>query len=224
MEKRDNKSAYDSGIYDSHIINVLPYYTEYHGQVIDLVKTVGDPSPRWLDTGCGTGTLALRALQELPDIRFTLCDPSEKMLGEAKAKLQGKNMEFLNISSGELAFDQEYDVVTAIQCHHYYNLEEREHALRCCHRALKDSGIFVTFENIRMSTEESDAIMLKRWLRFLADHGNSPAEVEMQRNRRGVEVFPITVEQHIELLKKCGFRSVNVLWASYLQAGFWAIK
>lgn len=46
----------------------------------------------------------------------------------------------------------------------------------------------------------------------------------MQRNRRGVEVFPITLEQHIELLKKCGFRSVNVLWASYLQAGFWAIK
>ena len=28
----------------------------------------------------------------------------------------------------------------------------------------------------------------------------------------------------IELLKKSGFSSVNLLWSSYLQAGFWAIK
>ena len=46
----------------------------------------------------------------------------------------------------------------------------------------------------------------------------------MHKERRGTEVFPITVEEHLSLLKKCGFRSVNLLWASYLQAGFWAVK
>ena len=34
----------------------------------------------------------------------------------------------------------------------------------------------------------------------------------------------IAVEKHIDLLKKIGFSSVNILWSSYLQAGFWAIK
>ena len=41
---------------------------------------------------------------------------------------------------------------------------------------------------------------------------------------RAMGISPEDVKMHIELLKKCGFRSVNVLWTSYLQTGFWAIK
>ena len=84
--------------------------------------------------------------------------------------------------------------------------------------------MFITFENIRMSTDDSDAIALNRWTRFLDEHGNNEEDVQMHRNRRGIEVFPITIEEHINILRKCGFTSVDLLWASYLQAGFWAIK
>ena len=105
MSKIDNASAYDSGIYDSNIVNVLPYYTEFHAQVMDLVKAMG----------------------------------------------------------------------------------------------------------------------LKRWENFLSKSFDNE-EVKRHIDRRGVEVFPITIEEHLKLLKECGFTSVNVLWQSYLQAGFWAIK
>ena len=84
--------------------------------------------------------------------------------------------------------------------------------------------MFITFENIRMSTEESDAIALSRWANFLAEHGNSEEDVQMHLNRRGVEVFPITIEEHIKLLRECGFRSADLIWTSYLQDGFWAVK
>ena len=220
----DNKSAYNAGIYDSHIVNVLPYYSEYHAQVIDLVRSMETEAPKWLDSGCGTGTLALRALESIPNIRFTLCDPSEKMLEEAKQKLAGKDCRFLNVSSDGLTFEDEFDVVTAIQSHHYYEKKKREEAVRRCFRALRSGGIFVAFENIRMSTDESDTIAFKRWKTFLKEHGNSEEDVDMQVKRRGTEVLPITIEEHLELLKRCGFRSVDILWASYLQAGFWAVK
>ena len=95
--------------------------------------------------------------------------------------------------------------------------------MNCC-RALKENGVFVTFENIKMTTGESDSIALKRWENFLSDHLNDPEKVAHHMNRRGVEVFPITIEEHIKLLHECGFKSVDVLWTSYLQAGFWAIK
>ena len=45
----DNKSAYDSNIYDEHIVNVLPYYREYHDQIIDLVQICKQDSIDWLD-------------------------------------------------------------------------------------------------------------------------------------------------------------------------------
>ena len=221
---KDNRSAYNSNIYDDRIINVLPYYREYHGQIMDLVKAIGYKEPDWLDTGCGTGTLAERVLAERDDVRFTLCDPSEKMLAEAKGKLAGRDIRFFNISSQQIIFESAFDVVTAVQCHHYLQPGERRDAVEKCYRALRENGVFITFENIRMSTEESDAIALSRWAQFLADHGNSAEDVQMHLNRRGIEVFPITIEEHIKLLRECGFRSINLIWTSYLQAGFWAMK
>ena len=37
----DNRSAYNSNVYDANIINTLPYYREYHNQIMDLVRAMG---------------------------------------------------------------------------------------------------------------------------------------------------------------------------------------
>ena len=221
---KDNKSAYNSSVYDENIVSTLPYYREYHNQIIDLVKAMGTKDINWLDTGCGTGTLASRVLDSRDDVKFTLCDPSEQMLEIAQNKLCGSDIRVFNIASQMMTFDSEFDVVTAVQSHHYLKPDERKTAVENCFRALKDNGVFITFENIRMTTEDSDKIALKRWENFLSDHLKDPDIVKMHIDRRGVEVFPITIEEHIKLLREAGFKSVDVLWTSYLQAGFWAIK
>ncbi len=220
----DNSSAHNSDMYDGRIRSVLPYYEEYHGQIIDLVMASNPGRIDWLDTGCGTGTLAARVLESRDNVNFTLCDPSEGMLKVAGKKLEGKNVRFEKLSSGELQYDSEFDVVTAVQCHHYLQPEEREKAVRNCRRALKEGGIFITFENIRMTSGKSEEISLKRWKTYLEEHGNTPDEIDNQIKRRGSEVLPITIKEHMELLEKCDFSSVNILWASYLQAGIWAIR
>ena len=220
----DNRSSFGSDIYDNNITSVLPYYREYHPQVTDLVKAAGYTSPKWLDTGCGTGTLAFIALEELPDARLTLADPSEQMLSRAREKLAGKDISYVNVPSHELPFTDEFDIVTAIQCHHYYDEAGREAAVRHCFEALHKGGIFVTFENIRMSADESDAIAVRRWEQFQLGHGRTAADVEKHIARRGTEMFPITIEKHLALLRKCGFSTADILWTSYMQAGFWAIK
>ncbi len=220
----DNKSAYAANVYDEHIVRVLPYYRDFHDQIIDLAEACKPGAVDWLDTGCGTGTLAAKVLQTRRNVRFTLSDPSEKMLHVAEEKLQGQRVRFLRAASHELAFVSEFDVVTAVQCHHYYRPDEREKAVSNCWRALRSGGVLVVFENIRMSAGISDAIAVKRWVSFLREQGNTEQEIQMQMDRRGVETFPITVRQHLDLLKRTGFRSVDLLWASYLQAGFMAIK
>lgn len=221
---RDNKSAYNANKYDENIVSTLPYYREYHNQIIDLVKAMGIKDIEWLDTGCGTGTLASRVSECRDDVRFTLCDPSEQMLEIAKSKLEGRDIRTFNIPSQQMTFESEFDVVTAVQSHHYLQPDERKTAVGNCYRALKDNGVFIAFENIRMTTESSDKIALKRWENFLSDHLKDPAVVKMHMDRRGVEVFPITIEEHIKVLREAGFRSVDVLWTSYLQVGFWAVK
>lgn len=186
----DNKSAYNSDIYDGHIIHVLPYYREYHKQIIDLVKTLQLDAPKWLDTGCGTGTLALKALEAIPDAQFTLVDPSPNMLDEVQKKLKGREISLLRCPSHLLPFEDQFDVITAVLCHHYYNSKERKEAVKRCYQALKKNGILIVFENIRMSTELSDEIALQRWLHFLEREGNPPRDVQIHANRRGCRNIP----------------------------------
>ena len=61
-----------------------------------------------------------------------------------------------------------------------------------------------------MPTEESEAIALKRWGQFLLDHGWTPEGVKAHQARRGTEMFPITIEQHLEILKNDFFTSYYI--------------
>lgn len=222
----DNKSAYNSFEYDNRISQTLPYYEDLHQQVIDLVKVMDFQKINWLDTGCGTGKTAGKALAELGgiEVNFTLCDPSNEMLTAAQNRLNDPRIIYRNISSQELDYKEEFDVVTAIQCHHYLSREERKTAVQNCCRALKENGIFITFENICLENNSADLLAVKRWKNYMLSNGKTLQEVENHVARRGSTVHPITVTEHLELLKNSGFRFAEPLWLSYLQAGFFAIK
>ena len=47
---------------------------------------------------------------------------------------------------------------------------------------------------------------------------------EEHAKRFNNEYFPISVEEHLNLLKETGFKNVNLFWLSHMQAGFYAIK
>jgi tRNA (cmo5U34)-methyltransferase len=100
----------------------------------------------------------------------------------------------------------------------------RAQATKNCFRMLKKDGIYIEFENIRPLSENGKKIGLKRWGNFQIDMGRPAKEVAEHLKRFDVEYFPITITEHIGLLNETGFSTVEVLWASYLQAGFYAIR
>ena len=113
---RDNASSYNSFEYDSKINMTLPYYEEFHRQVIDVIRAVNFNKLKWLDTGCGTGKTARKVLEELVeiDIDFTLCDISNEMLNIARDILGDNGITYRNISSQALDYSEQFDVITAI--------------------------------------------------------------------------------------------------------------
>ena len=103
-------------------------------------------------------------------------------------------IDLINSASQDMEFESEFDVVTAVQCHHYLHPEERRAAVTKCYNALRNGGVFVAFENIKMTTDESEKIALQRWAKYQADHGLSEVEIGEHLGRRGVNMFPITIE------------------------------
>lgn len=221
-----NSSPYAAADYDSNIERTIPYYSFFYQQTLDLVAALGLDGFQWLDCGCGTGTMAEMALEMFPEAAFTLCDPSEDMIALARHKLSGEKRvcEYRVLGTECIAFDNRFDVATAIQSHHYFREDERVKATENVYRALKEGGIYIFFENTAPLTEEGKTIVMNRWARYQRAHGKTEAEIETYLSRYGKNYFPITATAHLENLKQAGFKTAEPFWLSVMQAGFYAVK
>ncbi len=225
---RDNKTSQPAQEYDAKVEKTLPLYRLFHEHTLDLIK-VAKPTPAvWLDTGCGSGNLVGKAVKDFAKTHFILADPSEAMLSVAREKFENdKDVDLEFIQSGTERLDcakESIDVITAIMSHHYFDIEMRKKATENCYRMLKEGGVYVTFESIRPQSEKGLQIGLERWAQAQLRQGKILQEVEKHISRYGVEFFPISIDSHLQLLKDLGFSTVEVFWASVMQAGVYAIK
>ncbi len=214
--------------YDVQVGRTIPYYDAMHGEAIDLALSLRSRPKIWLDTGCGTGAMVQRALKMLPDTQFVLVDPSVAMLEQARTRFKEEpRVRILGPCRtqdlrGEI--DEVPDVITAVQCHHYLSRRERATAVKTCFDLLVSGGVFIAFENIRPLTDVGTEIGKRKWGRFQAVNGRTEAEIKAHLARFDKEYFPITVEEHLDLLRRSGFEIVEVLWYSNMQAGFYCVK
>ena len=227
----DNKSAHVAIDYDCKIGRTIPYYKHFSKEIFDLIKTVNPNPAKWLDTGCGTGSMIVEALDVFKETEFVLADPSESMLDIVKEKVQpllinNKNITILEaVATQNIELQQEsFDIITAVQCHHYLDLVMRKRTIENCFKLLKRKGIYVTFENIRPFSKNAINISLERWRNFQIEEGLKEQEAKKHIDRFDVEYFPINITKHLKLLKDAGFDTVELFWMSYMQAGFYAIK
>lgn len=222
----DNVTAHTSIEYDNKILATIPLYDMFYTATLDLVQNAQITVNKWLDTGCGTGNLLISARELFPKTEFVLADPSNEMLSIAKSKTNIDDIvSFNNNCTQNLKYDDNnFDIITAIQCHHYLDKKLRIKAVENCYRMLRTEGIFVCFENIMPLSVKGKEIGLKRWENYQVQCGKSIKEAKCHIERFEKDYFPITIIEQIELLKKVGFKNVEILWVSYMQAGLYGIK
>lgn len=225
----NNSTPHKADTYDQQIYKTIPYYNCFHYETIQLVQTLALPPKRWLDTGCGTGTLVEQASSILPSTKFIMADPSESMLKQAREKLSHlqNRVSFMEAAGTEMlrgSMEEPVDVITAIQAHHYLSREGRRQATETCFYLLNQGGLYITFENIRPMTVEGTALGKTAWANFQIEQGKTPEAAAEHMKRFDKEYFPITIAEHIQLMKDVGFRTVEMLWYSKMQAGFYGTK
>lgn len=221
----DNSTAHSASDYEREVRVTVPHHAMILDQAIETAFALIPNPTRWLDTGCGPGRLASLARKLDPETRFVLADPSPAMLDLARQHNPGLPAEaFVDAGSDALPELAPFEVITAVQCHHYYaEPEGRERALRRCRALLAPGGALVIFENVRAETELGHALQRRRWAAWQRAQGRDQATVEMQVGREGTKFFPIKVSEHLALLARLDFAAVELIYRAYGQAGFLAI-
>ena len=230
MKTFDNTTPHLSAEYDAQIMNTIPYYDCFHREIIHTIQALTINPSIWLDTGAGTGTMVSNYIDNFPNTLFLLADPSEEMLLVARDKLSEfgtDRIRFLSpVATQNIVLDPSLrpDIITAVQSHHYLMKEERRMATKVCYELLSEGGTFITFENIRPFTEQGIANEKRKWANYQISRGKSEDQVRKHIERFDIEYFPITVKEHLQLYRECGFQVVELLWFSYMQAGFYCVK
>ena len=212
MTEINSATSFIPEVYENVVRQMMPFYDVFQAEAVDVVKTVKPDVKQWLDTGCGTGNLVELALKAFPDTCFILADPTERMLQAAVTRLKasyGKRATFLPPvpTEGLPAYKDllKPQVITAILCHHYYQKEQRRKATEICYQLLDDGGVYITVENTMPESAQGTQLTIERWKRFQIEHGRLKVMAEKHAARFNSEYFPVTVQEHLTLLRETGF-------------------
>ncbi len=186
----NRKVAFSAESYDRDILNTIPYYDEVYNQIADVISVAFlNKVVSWLDIGCGTGKMAKVALEQCNVEKMICADNSSAMLEVARQKISSSYVEFLKLPMERIDYDSQFDVISSILVNHYLSYEERVIAVRNCYNALKEEGIYITFEKFAPCDGTMKKLYLKRWEKYQYSKGKSIKECEEHLSRYGTEYF-----------------------------------
>lgn len=200
--------------------------------VLDLIAhaaaTVVPNATDLLDIGCGAGNYTLKLLQRLPNINVTLVDLSRPMLDRAAMRVRAAatgeiTTQQVDIRTLELE-EESFDVIVAAAVlHHLRGDEEWEAVFAKFWKALRPNGCIWISDLILHTTPPINAMMWSRYGDYLTDLQDADyrdkvfAYVEKEDTPR-----PLMFQ--LDMLRKVGFRQVEILHKNSSFAAFGAIK
>lgn len=181
-----------------------------------------------LDVGCGAGNYALRLLREIPDLSVDLVDLSQPMLDRARQRVGAATRGVVttiqaDIRDLELAPERYDVVVTGAALHHLRTEAEWEAVFAAVYRSLTPGGSFWLSDLI---THDIEAVQAMMWRRY----GDYLTELKDAAYRDHVFAYieredtPRSLTYQIEMLRRVGFRQLDVLHKTSVFAAFGGIK
>jgi tRNA (cmo5U34)-methyltransferase len=196
--------------------------------ITDAAKKVNPNAENLLDIGCGAGNYTLKMLTKVAHLNCTLVDLSEPMVEKAKsrvAEVTGGNIITIQGDIREIPLpENHYDIILAgAVLHHLRDDKEWEFVFEKLFRSLKTGGSFWISDLILHNSEEINSHFWDKYGEYLVSIGDINYRDKVMAYIEK-EDSPRSVTFQLDLLKKVGFRQVEILHKHICFAAYGGIK
>ena len=196
--------------------------------ITEAAKRICPNAKNLLDIGCGAGNYSLMMLSKLPDLNCTLVDLSQPMLDKARERVSQQtngNVETLQADIREAALlENHFDILLAgAVLHHLREDQDWETTFHKLFSLLKPGGCLMISDLITQDTEVLNDYTWERYGDYL--EGLSGKEYRQKvLDYVAKEDSPRSINYQLDLMKKVGFRSVEILHKNMCFGAFGGIK
>ena len=187
------------------------------------------PSVRHIvDVGCGAGNYSLKLLELKQGLDVTLIDLSQPMLERAEQRIKTATAGKVSTIQGDIREiplpSEGCDVILAAAVlHHLRTDTEWEHVFTSFFRALRPGGSVWIFDLVESSIDQIQSLMWSRYGDYLKgfkdDVYRDHVFAYIQR-----EDTPRSLMFQLDMLRKVGFKQVEILHKNSCFAAFGAMK
>ena len=218
-------------VFDDMVSRSVPGYREIQRMTGELVADFAQPGSNVYDLGCSTGETFLAIQPFLPpdfDVSFVGVDSSRDMLAEADAKLKAAKFGFpLALKPADLTDPltvENASVVTLVLVLQFIRPLHRDALLKSIYDGLNDQGAVILVEKVLGENSTFNRQFIKHYYEYKRRNGYSELEISQKREALENVLIPYRLEEDKDLLRRAGFREIDVFFKWYNFCGIVAMK
>lgn len=196
--------------------------------ITDAAKSVKPDARYLLDIGCGAGNYTLKMLSKVPGLHCTLVDLSAPMLERASARVRAETSGEVvtlqrDIREVELPTER-FDIVLAgAVLHHLREDADWELVFSKLYACLKPGGSLWISDLITHNAAEINVLFQDRYGAYLEGIGGADYRDTVLAYIQK-EDSPRSITYQLDLMRKVGFREVDILHKNACFAAFGGVK
>ena len=218
-----------ANVFDDMVSRSVPFYEELQRMTCELAADFARPNTRLYDIGCSTATTLL-ALDAVVDrsVRFVGIDNSENMLAKARQKIEAarpnRPIELVAADLHHGLAIEDASVVTMLLTLQFVRPLHRERVMQRIAAGLEEQGCLILVEKLTSADTLFNRLFISHYYDFKRRNGYSEIEISQKREALENVLIPYRMEENVDLLKTCGFRSVECFFRWYNFCGVVAVK
>lgn len=196
--------------------------------ITEAARSANPGAAHLLDIGCGAGNYTLKMLSKLPGLHCTLADLSQPMLDRAEERVKAVTNGSVNVFHGDMRKldfpDAHFDIVLAgAVLHHLREDGDWESVFKNIYTMLRPGGSFWISDLVSHDSEAINSLFWNRYGEYLRETGGKDYQEKVFAYIEK-EDTPRSVNYQLQLMKKAGFSTVEILHKNSCFAAFGAIK